>query len=181
VEIDCFKDGENDFMKHGSAMVVMWRFMVMEMFPNVMRWFKIGMMNPTGDKFFQKLAEGLIKQRQNSTVDHNDVMHSLVKASKEDPELVTTKMMMLTIAQFFTDGYWTYTEVFTGIMYMIAVHPEVQEKIHEELDCVLGEKKRCHRGRSERNGLFGAGAFRGPEIHGASQHLSLLHQDVQDP
>jgi len=140
VEIDCFKDGENDFMKHGSAMVVMWRFMVMEMFPNVMRWFKIGMMNPTGDKFFQKLAEGLIKQRQNSTVDHNDVMHSLVKASKEDPELVTTKMMMLTIAQFFTDGYWTYTEVFTGIMYMIAVHPEVQEKIHEELDCVLGEK-----------------------------------------
>jgi len=98
-------------------------------------------MNPTGDKFFQKLAEGLIKQRQNSTADHNDVMHSLMKASKEDPELVTTKMMMLTIAQFFTDGYWTYTEVFTGIMYMITVHPEVQEKIHEELDCVLGEKR----------------------------------------
>ena len=126
VEIDCFKDGENDFMKHGSSMVVMWRFMVMDMFPNVMRWFKISFMNPTGDKFFQKMAEGLIKQRQNSTVDHNDVMHSLVKASKEDPELVTPKMMMLTIAQFFTDGYWTFTEVFTGIMYLITVHPEVQ-------------------------------------------------------
>merc|ERR1719507_428710 len=87
------------------------------MFPNVMRWFIISFMNPTGDKFFQKLAEGLIKQRQNSTADHNDVMHSLMKASKEDPELVTTKMIMIT------------------------VHPEVQEKIHEELDCVLGEKR----------------------------------------
>ena len=129
VEIDCFKDGENEFMKHGSSMVVMWRFMVMDMFPNLMRWFKIKMMNPTGEKFFFKLAEGLVKQRQNSTLDHNDVLHNLVKASKEDPELMTPNMMILTISQFFTDGYWTFTEVFTGIMYMVTVHPEVQVRI----------------------------------------------------
>ena len=30
VEIDCFKDGENEFMKHGSTMVVLWRFLLME-------------------------------------------------------------------------------------------------------------------------------------------------------
>jgi len=105
-----------------------------------MRWFKISFLNPTGDKFFRKLAEGLVKQRQNSTTEHNDVMHSLIKASKEDPELMTPHMMILTIAQFFVDGYWTFTEVFTGIQYMIAVHPEIQEKVHEELDCVLGDK-----------------------------------------
>ena len=105
------------------------KFMVMDMFPNLMRWFKIRMMNPTGEKFFFKLAEGLVKQRQNSTLDHNDVMHNLVKASKEDPELMTPNMMILTISQFFTDGYWTFTEVFTGIMYMVTVHPEVQVRI----------------------------------------------------
>ena len=80
VDIDCFKDKENDFMKHGSSMIVLWRFMIMDMFPNLMRWFKISFLNPTGDKFFRKLAEGLVKQRQNSTTEHNDVMHSLIKA-----------------------------------------------------------------------------------------------------
>ena len=126
VEIDCFKDGENEFMKHGSSMVVEWRFMLMDMFPSLMRWFNISLMNPTGEKFFQKLAEGLVKQRENSTAEHNDVMHALVKASKEDPEVMTPNMMVLTIAQFFVDGYWSFTEVFAGIMYLITVNPEVQ-------------------------------------------------------
>ena len=126
VEIDCFKDSENDFMKHGSSMVVMWRFAMMDMFPNIMRWFKIKMMNPSGEKFFLKLAEGLIRQRENCEAEQDDIMHSLMKAAKEDPELMTPNMMILTIAQFFVDGYWTFTEVFTGIMYLIAVHPEVQ-------------------------------------------------------
>lgn len=126
VEIDCFKDGENEFMKHGSSMVVEWRFTLMDIFPSLMRFFNISLMNPTGEKFFQKLAEGLVKQRENSTAEHNDVMHSLMKASKEDPELMTPNMMVLTIAQFFVDGYWSFTEVFAGIMYLITVNPEVQ-------------------------------------------------------
>merc|ERR1719357_1485324 len=112
---------------------------MMDMFPNIMRWFKINMMNPSGEKFFLKLAEGMIRQRENCEAEQDDIMHSLMKAAKEDPELMTPNMMIITIAQFFVDGYWTFTEVFTGIMYLITVHPEVQERVHEELDCVLGE------------------------------------------
>ena len=46
-------------------------------------------------------------------------------------------MMILTIAQFFVDGYWTFTEVFTGIQYMIAVHPEIQVILNPHIQCLM--------------------------------------------
>jgi cytochrome P450 len=126
VDINCFKDKENDFMKFGNRVIKMWRWYLMEMFPNVMRWFKINLLDPGAENFFRRLGQSIVSQRRSSTVEHNDVLHSLIAAAKESPGLMTPSMMFQTIVQFFTDGYFTYTEQFAGILYLLAAHPEVQ-------------------------------------------------------
>jgi len=127
-------------MKHGTNIFKLWRFMLLDMFPNVMRWFRIKIVDPAAEKFFLKLAKTLVNQRKDSKEEHNDVLSSLIKAADEEPEMMTPNMMFQTILQFFSDGFISYAEVVSGISYMLVAYPEVQEKLQDEMDSVLEGK-----------------------------------------
>jgi len=140
IDINCFKDKNNEFMKQGDKVIDMYRFIGMEMFPSLMTWFKINLIHPGAEKFFTKLGENIVKQRKASTAEHNDVLHSLIKGSEEAPDVLTPYMMSQTMNQFFADGYWTFTESYAGAFFLLATQPDIQEKLQEEVDAVMEEK-----------------------------------------
>jgi len=140
IEIDCYKDKDNEFMKKGRNMLQMWRFLLMDMFPGLMTFFKIKLLNPDSEKFFFNLAKKLVTQRKDSKEEHNDILASLIKSSEEQPGLMTEKMMLSTITQFFADGFFSFAEVFSSIIYLIAAHSDVQDKLQDEVDLVLENK-----------------------------------------
>jgi len=141
IDVDCFKDKDSEFVKQGNLILSPRRLLWMARWPGMMTFFKIRVLEPSAENFFVKLAESLVKQRQNSMVEHNDMLDSLIKAAAEAPDLMTPSMMFMTIVQFFTDGNFTFTEVFASILYLLAAHPEIQDKLQEELDTVLEGKK----------------------------------------
>ena len=50
------------------------RFFAMELVPDLMRLFRIKMIDPPVEKFFTKIAHGIVKQRRNSVAEHNDIV-----------------------------------------------------------------------------------------------------------
>jgi len=69
----------------------------------------------------------------------------MIKASKEC-SLMTPNMTFQTIVQFFGDGLFTYSEAVTGIIRLLAVYPDVQDRLVEELEITLEGKEEISHG-----------------------------------
>merc|ERR1712080_696429 len=70
---------------------------------------------------------------------------NMIKASKEC-SLMTPNMTFQTIVQFFGDGLFTYSEAVTGIIRLLAVYPDVQDRLVEELEITLEGKEEISHG-----------------------------------
>ena len=104
IDINCYDETESEFVKQGNKVVNMYRFLAMELVPDLMRVFGIKMIDPPVEKFFTDIGKSIVKQRRNSVVEHNDIVQSLLRAAEEEPDKMTPNMMFQTIIQFFTDG-----------------------------------------------------------------------------
>jgi len=140
VDIDCFKDSNNEFMKHGMNLFVDWKFLLLQLFPKTAVWLRLKVINPKAKNFFMALAERLINQRKNSTAENNDILDNMIKVSKEC-SLMTDDMTFQTIVQFFGDGVFTYSEAMTGVIWFLAMYPDVQDRLVEELETNLEGKQ----------------------------------------
>ena len=81
----------------------------------------------------------MIKQREAKNLQYNDILNNLIEVSKEHPEM-TEEIMIKTCVQFFGDGYESAALIFGVLIYYLAVYPEVQEKLQEELDEIFDSK-----------------------------------------
>ena len=68
-----------------------------------------------------------------------DVLGNLMQVAEENPDM-TEEMMYKTCVQFFTDGYDTASQALSVLMYHLARNPDIQEKVHDEIDAIFDEK-----------------------------------------
>ena len=139
-DANCFTHPDNAFLKYGKGLMEMWRFMFLIFTPNLMKWFRIPLLNAKAAKHFEKLCHKMVEQRKESKVEKKDILDNLIKASQENP-LMTPDMMFKTMIQFFTDGFEGFSRISSCILHLIALHPEVQERMVKEIEEVLGDKQ----------------------------------------
>lgn len=139
-DANCFTHPDNAFLKYGKGLLEMWRFLVLIFLPNLTKWLRLPLFNPKSLKHFEKLCHSMVEQRKVSKVEKKDILDNLIKAGEENP-LMTPDMMFKTMIQFFTDGFEGLSRVSSCIIYLIALHPEVQEKMVEEMEEVLGDRQ----------------------------------------
>ena len=101
--------------------------------------FKISMMNPEAEKFFMKLCEMIVHSRQDSKQEVKDVLGTLLNVAEENPDMAA-EILYKTCLQFFTDGYESATMISSILLHHLLFHPEMQEKIQEEIDAVFENK-----------------------------------------
>ena len=82
----------------------------------------------------------MVKQRKNQNLQYNDMLNNLIEVSKDHPEM-TEEIMYNTCIQFFGDGYESAGLIFCVLVYYLAVYPEVQERLQQEIDDVLDSKE----------------------------------------
>lgn len=140
VDANCFEYPDNAFLKHGKGLMEMWRFLMLVFFPGLMKWLRISVFNPKHAKHFEKLCHKVVEQRKASKIEMNDILDNLIRA-EEDCSLMTPDMMFRTMIQFFTDGFEGFSRISSIIVYLITVHPEVQDKMLEEMEDVLGDRE----------------------------------------
>lgn len=95
-------------------------------------------------KTLHETMKGMIEARQASATEadqpNNDMMSMLLEAKYEDGTSMPTELVMDELITLFTAGHETTSNALTWTFYLLAKHPEIQAKLHQELDRVLGKQ-----------------------------------------
>jgi cytochrome P450 len=102
---------------------------------------------PANQKFKQALAiiddviYGIIDQRRNASSAHNDLLDMLIKARDDSSgEKMTDRQIRDEVITIFSAGHETTANLLSWTLYLLARHPDVLAKLHQELDDVLQGK-----------------------------------------
>jgi cytochrome P450 len=85
---------------------------------------------------------GLIAERRKSGVDTGDLLSMLLLAQDEDKDggSMTDEQIRDEALTLFLAGHETGANALTWSWYLISQHPEVERRLHQEIDTVLGDR-----------------------------------------
>lgn len=85
-----------------------------------------------------RLVQGFIDARRKNGEDGGDLLSMLLMAQDEDNgERMNDKQLMDELMTIFGAGHETTATTLTWVWYVLATHPEVEAKLHAEIDTVL--------------------------------------------
>jgi len=140
VQVNSFQNPDSEFRNQANNLVETWRFLLIALIVPVASFFKMGAWNPKAAEFFEMIGKQAIQSRKRGKIEGKDVLGSLVKANEEEPDVMTDEMLKFTIINLIVDGYNTISDALTNLLYLLAVHPEVQVKAQSEIDAIFEEK-----------------------------------------
>ncbi|XP_012226589.1 cytochrome P450 6a2-like [Linepithema humile] len=91
------------------------------------------------DHFFRTLVAELIEQRRTDKIPRNDFLHLMVELEKLEGDKFDLEIIASHALSFVVDGYETSSTVMSFVVYQLATHSEVQEKLREEIVSVLNK------------------------------------------
>ena len=141
VDANAFKDTDSEMVNMGNALSEMWRWMVITMLPSIATLFRVNCYNQKAEKWFTSLMRKIIGSRKGQETENKDILSTLVKIHEDDLNELDQECMEKTMVQFIFDGYNTTSDACTGVLAHIATHPEVVEKLREEIDAVFDAKE----------------------------------------
>ena len=99
---------------------------------------------PTNQKFKRALRTiddviyGIIDQRRTTSSAQNDLLDMLLKARDDSSgERMTDRQIRDEVITIFSAGHETTANLLSWTLYLLARHPDVLAKLHQELDDVL--------------------------------------------
>lgn len=157
IESNCFKEDkptmhelgkllfEPDFLKGIKIM----SFFVL---PNLAKRLHLKVVPDNVNQFFQNILKDVIVYRQQHGIQRNDLVQYLIDVKKKTIEVekgnvksdIVTKTytdddVLSGCVMFFVEGYETSSVVLTNILYELAMHRDVQEKVRSEIGEVLNK------------------------------------------
>ncbi len=81
---------------------------------------------------------GLIRERRASGVDAGDLLSMLLMAQDEDAGGMSDEQVRDEAMTLFLAGHETGANALTWTWYLLSQHPEVEQRLHQEVDTVLG-------------------------------------------
>jgi cytochrome P450 len=86
-----------------------------------------------------EIIQGIIAQRRASNEDRGDLLSMLVHARDElDGKGMTDRQLRDEVMTMFLAGHETTANALTWTWYLLCQHPEIEERLHAEVDQVLG-------------------------------------------
>ncbi|KAF3890240.1 MULTISPECIES: cytochrome P450 [Nostocales] len=83
----------------------------------------------------------LIAERRQSSEKHDDVLSVLIQAQATDTTgLLTDRQIYNEVTNLFAAGYEVTAHTLAFTLYLISQHPEVEARLFEEIDRVLGQR-----------------------------------------
>ena len=105
----------------------------------IMKWLEYFASQNASQRTFMKLCKMIVHSRQESKQEVKDVLGTLLNVAEENPDMAA-EVLYRTCLQFFTDGYESATVISSILFHHLLFHPEIQEKIQEEIDAVFENK-----------------------------------------
>ncbi len=83
----------------------------------------------------------IINERRQNDADHGDLISMLLAARDEDGEQMSDEQVRDEAMTLFLAGHDTTTNALTWTWYLLSQHPEVERKLHAELDAALAGRR----------------------------------------
>nr|XP_006998799.1 cytochrome P450 3A13-like [Peromyscus maniculatus bairdii] len=153
VRVDSLNNPQDPFVKNIRKLFVLDfsnpLFFLEALFPILSRIYKklnICMFPSDAISFFKKFIEETKKDRLENTQEHQVDFLQLMMNSQNSKDLESHKPLsdLEILAQsitFIFAGYETTSTALSFIMYLLAIHPNVQKKLQHEIDAVLPNKE----------------------------------------
>lgn len=141
IDSECFRDGENDFRKMGKQIFAPdtasgLNMMMMSICPMLKDVLPFSSFVPSDvDKWFRQLIDDLKENRIDNPPPHEDVFQMILKTA-DKTELTDTELAGYALTMF-TEGYETSSSVLGFAIYQMAMNPDIQERLHEEIAEVM--------------------------------------------
>jgi len=105
----------------------------------VPRWVPIPMWRryKEGIREMESVIETFVEARRGEAAQHDDLLSRLLTSTDEDGDGMSEKLLRDELMTFLFAGHETTATALTFTWYLLSQHPEVERKLHAEVDAVL--------------------------------------------
>ncbi|TMW51341.1 hypothetical protein DOY81_003582 [Sarcophaga bullata] len=145
IEVNSLKNPHSEFPRLGRKLTEQPRHNALIMalidgFPKTAR--KLGMRIVPEDvhQFFMKTITDTITYRQQNKIQRNDFLNLLLELKNDDKVgSLTMEEMCAQVFVFFLGGFETSSSTMSFALYELALHPEIQDRVREEVNEMFGQ------------------------------------------
>ncbi|KAK7011926.1 cytochrome P450 3A29-like isoform X2 [Biomphalaria glabrata] len=155
IDVDSVKNLNEPFTRHGRSLFVFkWWVQLQailalscpEVMSHIVRWFEITFFKSDDMKFFDRNIKHMINQRKEDKEKRNDILQNLMEAESDvvlqgGSGKLTSEELVAQGIMLFIAGYETASSTLQFLLYELATHKEVMEKIIAEIDDVIGDQE----------------------------------------
>lgn len=145
--VDAFSDPDNKLLfnlrKYSEMSNV--KGVAVNLLPNViLKLFKIGIFDSSASTYVANVCREILKQRRarsgdGKVQDYDDLLQIMTDSRGENGEKLTDEKIIANAGLFFAAGHDTTTSLLTWISYVLIKHPQVQEKLYQEIERARGK------------------------------------------
>lgn len=148
ISVDSMKDPNNEFYESGKDAVNfngffrLVKFVGARMFPKFMRMLGLSFLTAKTDRFFKSLVHDTVTMRETKGIVRPDMIHLLMQARDNEKGIeMTTDDIIAQAFIFFLAGFDTSSRLMCFVSHVLSHHPDIQERLREEVDTVLGDEE----------------------------------------
>ncbi|XP_066257183.1 probable cytochrome P450 6a14 [Euwallacea similis] len=146
VESNTLNEPSNDFRKYGKKVFetgFFWELLQMFVNWNMLNFFGYSWLSKDVNKFFIKLVKDIIQYREQNSIIRNDFLHLLLELRKIEnikrSSSFTLNDITANVFLMYVAGFETTSSTISFLMYELAIHQDIQEKVRKEILKVLAE------------------------------------------
>ncbi|CAH2106044.1 unnamed protein product [Euphydryas editha] len=136
LQVNSLKDRDNEFYKIGQDLshfnfFQRLVFFMSAAFPNAIKKSGLQIFPPKVTNFFRNLVTSTMEHREKNNIERPDMIQLLMEASKEWTQNELAGQLFI----FFIGGYETSATALVMCIHELALNPDVQEKLYQEIRC----------------------------------------------
>ncbi|KAF7403884.1 hypothetical protein HZH68_006678 [Vespula germanica] len=143
ISVNSMKDRDNIFFRKGvesskfDGLLNAIKFTLLRTCPNFMKLLGIGFLTPSTAKFFNDVVRETVQARDEKGIVRPDMIHLLMQARDKESSNLDIKDIVAQAFIFFLAGFDTSSTLMCFMVHELAVHPEIQDKLYQEINEVL--------------------------------------------
>nr|CAD7255715.1 unnamed protein product [Timema shepardi] len=149
LQFNSLKNPDSEFRAMGRKILHKTRIQMLNMmlsikFPFLANLLKVTYFNMDASNFFLGVVKETVEHREKNNIQRNDFLQLLIQLKNKGYLLVSEMTDDLLAAQcfvFFLAGFETSSSTISSCLYELALNPEIQERLREEVDTVLHKYK----------------------------------------
>ena len=148
ISVNSLRDRENEFYKKGAdatnfgGLFRLMKFLLFRMNPRLTRMAGFSFLSRDTASFFKRVVFETVKARDEQNIVRPDMIHLLMEA-RDKEKLVSRQMTIDDITAqafiFFLAGFDTSSTLMCYIVHELAINPDIQEKLRQEIDRYMQE------------------------------------------